>query len=95
VDLTAVERAATAAGLSLLGTTTQAAFLAGLGAGELLASLQANPSTTIQGYLEARSALVRMLDPAVTGRFAVLLFGRGMPAEPRLAGLAFPDPAGP
>jgi SAM-dependent MidA family methyltransferase len=95
VDLTAVERAATAAGLSLLGTTTQAAFLAGLGAGELLASLQANPSTTIQGYLEARSALVRMLDPAVTGRFAVLLFGRGIPAEPRLAGLAFPDPAGP
>jgi SAM-dependent MidA family methyltransferase len=95
VDLTAVERAATAAGLSLLGTTTQAAFLAGLGAGELLASLQANPSTTIQGYLEARSALVRMLDPAVTGRFAVLLFGRGMPAEPRPAGLAFPDPAGP
>jgi SAM-dependent MidA family methyltransferase len=95
VDLTAVERAATAAGLSLLGTTTQAAFLAGLGAGELLASLQAKPATTIQGYLEARSALVRMLDPAVTGRFAVLLFGRGIPAEPRLAGLAFPDPAGP
>ncbi|MCI0583310.1 MAG: SAM-dependent methyltransferase [Chloroflexi bacterium] len=88
VDLTAVERAAVAAGLTILGTTTQAAFLAALGAGELLASLQAAPSTTIQGYLEARSALIRMLDPAVTGRFAVLLFGRGMPDQPRLSGLA-------
>ena len=94
VDLTAVERAAAAAGLALLGSTTQAAFLAGLGAGELLASLQAAPSTTIQAYLEARSALVRMLEPGVSGRFAVLVFGRGIASEPRLSGLAFRAVAG-
>jgi SAM-dependent MidA family methyltransferase len=89
VDLTAVERAATAAGLTHLGTTTQAEFLAGLGAGDLLVALQADPATTVASYLEARSAFARMLDPAVAGRFAVAVFGRGIPAEPPLAGLAY------
>ncbi|MBA3877616.1 MAG: SAM-dependent methyltransferase [Anaerolinea sp.] len=92
VDLTAVERAATAAGLVHLGTTTQAAFLAGLGSGELLVALQQDSETTLQAYLDARSALFRMLDPQVTGRFAVMLFGRGLAGEPRLAGLAFRTP---
>lgn len=89
VDLTAVVGAATRAGLVHLGTTTQAAFLAGLRAGELLAGLQEDPATTIEAYLEARAALFRMLDPRVTGGFAVLAFGRDVPAEPPLAGLAY------
>jgi SAM-dependent MidA family methyltransferase len=89
VDLTAVVRAAAAAGLAHLGTTTQAAFLAGLGAGDLLAGLQGDPATTVEAYLEARSALFRMLDPRVTGGFAVLAFGRDVPAGPQLAGLAY------
>ncbi|HSO29630.1 MAG TPA: SAM-dependent methyltransferase [Candidatus Sulfomarinibacteraceae bacterium] len=89
VDLTAVARAAAATGLVHLGTTTQAAFLAGLGAGELLAGLQEDPATTLGTYLEARSALFRMLDPRVTGGFAVMAFGRDMAAEPPLAGLAY------
>jgi SAM-dependent MidA family methyltransferase len=80
VDLTAVERAAAAAGLASIGRTTQAAFLAALGTGELLVGLQADPATDLAGYLEARAALVRMLDPRVTGGFAVLAFGRGLPA---------------
>jgi SAM-dependent MidA family methyltransferase len=92
VDLTAVEWAAGAAGLELLGSTTQAAFLAGLGAGELLVGLQADPSTTLQGYLDARSALARMLDPGVTGRFAVMAFGRVVSPEPPLAGFALRQP---
>ena len=87
VDLTAVERAATAAGLTHLGTTTQAAFLARLGAGELLVGLQSDPATTLGPYLEARSALYRMLDPGVSGSFAVLAFGRDLPIEPPLLGL--------
>lgn len=95
VDLTAVGRAAAAAGLTHLGSTTQAAFLAGLGAGELLAGLQQNPATTLQSYLDARSALFRMLDPGVTGRFAVMAFGRGLPAEPPLAGLSYRLPGRP
>ena len=92
VDLTAVERAAADAGLVHLGTTTQAEFLASLGAGDLLVALQTDGQTDLEAYLEARSALFRMLDPGVTGRFAVLAFGRGLAAEPPLAGLAFRGP---
>ena len=88
VDLTAVARAATAAGLEPLGRATQAAFLASLGLGELLLSLQQEPGTTIEAYLEARSAVARMLDPRATGGFAVLAFGRGMRAGPPLRGFA-------
>ncbi|HET7702143.1 MAG TPA: SAM-dependent methyltransferase, partial [Candidatus Limnocylindrales bacterium] len=43
VDITAVERAAAVAGLSHLGSTTQAAFLTRLGAGELLVAEQTRP----------------------------------------------------
>ena len=89
VDLTAVERAAAAAGLDHLGTTTQAEFLTGLGAGDLLVGLQSEPSIDMGAYLEARSALFRLLDPSATGRFAVQLFGRSLPASPPLRGLAF------
>jgi SAM-dependent MidA family methyltransferase len=75
VDLTAVERAAEAAGLHPLGRTTQGQFLAGLGLGELLHALQSDPATTLERYLAARSAVVRMLDPRATG-FAVMEFER-------------------
>jgi SAM-dependent MidA family methyltransferase len=78
VDLTAVERAAAAAGLDPIGRTTQAQLLAALETGEFLVGLQGDPSTTLESYLEARSALARMLDPRATGRFAVLAFGRGL-----------------
>jgi SAM-dependent MidA family methyltransferase len=89
VDLTAVERAANAAGLDILGTTTQARFLAGLGVGELLVGLQGQRSLDIGEYLAARSALHRLLDPRATGRFAVLVFGRGVDPVPALGGLSF------
>ena len=92
VDLTAVELAAAAAGLDHLGTTRQAAFLAGLGAGELLVRLQDAPGTRLEDYLAARSALYRMLDPAATGAFAVVILGRGLDADPAFLGLAFRGP---
>ena len=75
-----------AAGLVHLGTTTQAAFLAGLGAGELLVAARPAPAATLQAYLEARSALVRMIDPAAMGRFRVMAFGRGCRTTRRCAG---------
>jgi SAM-dependent MidA family methyltransferase len=78
VDLTAVERAAAAAGLEPLGRTSQAMFLARLGIGELLVELQSRPGTDLASYLAAKSAVLRMLDPRATGGFAVLLFGRGL-----------------
>ena len=89
VDLTAVEHAAAECGLEHLGTASQSAFLAGLGIGDLLVSLQDGPPSELGAYLEARSAVVRLLDTAATGRFAVMLFGRHLPSEPPLRGLSF------
>ena len=87
VDLTAVERAMATAGLDHLGSTTQAAFLADLGAGELLVAEQTAPGASLQAYLETRSALVRMIDPGAMGRFRVLAFGRGLDRAVVLPGL--------
>jgi SAM-dependent MidA family methyltransferase len=89
VDITAVERAANAAGLRTIAMTTQAEMLAGLGAGELLADMRDRPDTSAADYLAARAALVRMIDPAVMGRFRVLAFGRGLPEPTGLSGLTF------
>ena len=89
VDVTAVERAAAAAGLSHLGTTTQAEFLVGLGTESLLQAIQADPATTLEDYLEVRSALLRLLDPAAMGRFRVMAFGRDWPPGATLAGLDY------
>ena len=86
VDITAVERAAAGAGLVHLGTTTQGRFLAALGAGELLVALQSGPDASLQAYLAARSALVRMIDPAAMGAFRVMSFGRGLPVDATLRG---------
>lgn len=89
VDVTAVERAAIAVGLSHVGTTTQAEFLVGLGAQDLLQAIQSDPATTLQDYLAVRSAVMRLLDPGAMGRFRVIGFGRGWPAGPPLAGFAY------
>jgi len=88
VDLTAVERAAVAAGLEPIASARQADFLADIGIGELLVALQSDPATTFESYLEARSALVRMLDPRATGSFSVLAFGRDLPPGTTLAGFS-------
>ena len=47
----------------------------------------------MQAYLEARSALVRMIDPAAMGRFRVLAFGRGLPPDGSRSGLRLPTPS--
>lgn len=90
VDVTAVERAAVAAGLTSLGRTRQAEFLAALGVGDILVGLQSSLATTLEAYLEARSAVVRMLDPRATGAFVVLAFGRGLGEEAALRGFGRP-----
>jgi len=91
VDFEALERAADLAGLDHLATVSQARFLDGLGIGELLVDLQTAPGTTLQGYLEARSALVRMIDPARMGGFRVMAFGRGIDRGSPLRGLGGMD----
>jgi SAM-dependent MidA family methyltransferase len=89
VDLTAIERAATAAGLESVGATSQAEFLAGLGITELMTEAQRDPATTMESYLALRSAVMRLLDPAATGGFKVLGFGRGLPPGTALRGFAW------
>jgi SAM-dependent MidA family methyltransferase len=89
VDVSAVERVAAAAGLSHLGTTTQAEFLVGLGTEDLLRAIQTDPATTLEDYLEVRSALMRLLDPGAMGRFRVMGFGQGWPDGPPLAGFGY------
>lgn len=89
VDVSAVERAAAVAGLTHLGTTTQAEFLVGLGTASLLQAVQADPKTTIEDYLALRSALMRLLDPAAMGRFRVMAFGRDWPVGALPAGFDY------
>ena len=84
-----MERAAADAGLDHLGTTTQAEYLVGLGTESLLQAIQADPATTIEGYLAVRSALMRLLDPSAMGRFRVMAFGRAWPAGPPPAGFDY------
>lgn len=87
VDFSALDRAAIAAGLTPLGSTSQAEFLIGLGAEELLEAVRSDPATTIEDWLAIRSAIRRLLDPRALGGFRVSILGRGVRAEPPLAGL--------
>lgn len=82
VDVTAVEGAAHRAGLSTLGTTTQAEALVSLGIEGRLQAIQADRATTFEEYAVVRSSLMRMLDPSAMGRFRVMVFGRGWPDLP-------------
>jgi SAM-dependent MidA family methyltransferase len=81
VDVTAVERAAHAAGLTTIGITTQAEALMGLGIEARLQAIQADRATTFEDYTLVRSALMRLLDPAAMGRFRVMAFGRDWPTN--------------
>jgi SAM-dependent MidA family methyltransferase len=76
VDISSLERAATEAGLALIGATTQGPFLARLGLGQMLAELGRNPDADAVAYLEARSAVARLLDPRHLGAFKVMAWGR-------------------
>jgi SAM-dependent MidA family methyltransferase len=87
VDLTAVRRAADAAGLTHLGTTTQAELLVAVGAGELVAARLQAPGASLQDALALRSALARLMDPRGMGGFTVLAFGRGIDPQADLPGL--------
>ncbi len=89
VDFSALERAAVSRGLSMLGLTSQAEFLVGVGTDELLDAVRSDPGTTMEDWLAVRSALGRLLDPRAMGGFRVCVLGRDLPGVPPLAGLAF------
>ena len=78
VDFTAVEWLASAAGFEPVRFETQSQFLVGAGLEQELQAIQASPQTTLDEYLRARSAIVRLLDPRHMGRFGVLTLGRNL-----------------
>lgn len=88
VDLTAVEQAARAQGFDLLGVTSQAEFIAGVGGDELLEAAR-REAASYQDYLALRFGVARLLDPRATGGFRVVILGRGVALGPPLAGLSF------
>ena len=88
VDLTAVEDAALATGLEVLGVTTQAEFLAGADGDDLLDEARRSAST-YEEYLTLRSGMARLLDPRAMGAFRVVVLGRDVSTLPRIRGLAF------
>lgn len=93
VDVTAVERAAAAAGLVTLGVTTQMEALAGLGIEARWMATRDDPTTSPETYTATRASLRRLLDPAALGRFRVMVFGRDWPPDaPTLGLLAFRIP---
>ena len=87
-----------AAGMTFAGLTTQGAFLAGLGLGDHLAAMQADPDTVMSEYLATQAVVMRLIDPGGLGRFRVLVMARDAPVEPPLRGFSVPrprsDPAG-
>jgi SAM-dependent MidA family methyltransferase len=89
VDWTTLERVAVEAGLVVLGRTTQAEFLTGLGLGDTLLAWSGRRGVDQAGYAAARAAVLRLLDPRALGGFGVLILARGMDAVPPLRGLAF------
>jgi len=91
VDTTALGAALAAAGLDLLGETSQAELLVGCGLEGLVQRRQAALATATEA-LELRSAVMRLLDPRHLGAYRAVLAGRGVPAEPPLRGLAYRMP---
>lgn len=89
VDFTTLARVGEEHGLTTLGSTTQARFLAALGIAD---ALQPGPGGDLAGlpleeHLARRRAVLELLDPAGLGRIRVLAQGRGVSGAP-LRGLA-------
>ncbi len=89
VDFTALKRAGMAAGLMPLGLTTQAAFLASLGLGEMLYNAT-QAATDPFVYIAERDAVIRLIEPSAMGRNRVLLQAKSVPPLPPLRGLSEP-----
>ena len=91
VDLTALRKAAAAAGLQPVTSTSQAALLAGAGLDDEIDRLRRGPEATLEGAIALRSALAHLMNPRGRGGFAVELFALGTPEhKSRMA-----DPANP
>ncbi|MBA3450758.1 MAG: SAM-dependent methyltransferase [Chloroflexia bacterium] len=90
VDFSALRETGERAGLVFAGQTTQGAFLASLGMGDLLVALGNDRQTTLPEYLAAQAAILRLIDPGGLGRFGVLIMARDAPISPPLLGFTIP-----
>ena len=88
-DLDALADGARAVGLEVVGQTTQAEFLVGVGLGELIDQARTRAGEDWAAHRLLRSAAARLLDPRQLGGYAVVVLGRGMPSEPALLGLGY------
>ena len=88
VDFSLLAEAAEREGMATAGFTTQAAFLASLGLGDLLVRLGQRPETTAAEYYAAQAAILRLVDPGGMGRFGVLVLAKDAPIAPPLRGFA-------
>ena len=87
VDLAAVRSAASGAGLTPIGETTQAELLSRVGTADLTAAYLRRPGATLQEALALRSAVARLMDTRGMGGFRVLAYGRGLPGDIALPAL--------
>jgi SAM-dependent MidA family methyltransferase len=79
VDFTSVRLAGTAAGLTDLGTTSQAQFLTALGIGEALT--RPPEASQLEAYYALRRSVMELTDASGLGRISVLVMGKDVPAE--------------
>jgi len=86
VDFDALAEAAVMGGMIDAGLTTQAEFLSALGMGDLLVAMQQDPEMTLEQYLAAQAAVLRLIDPGGLGRFRVLAMAKDVPLDPPLRG---------
>jgi SAM-dependent MidA family methyltransferase len=89
VDLDALADGAQAAGLEVIGRTSQAEFLVGVGLSDLLEEARAEAGEDWSKQLELRASVGRLLDPRHLGGYTVVALGKGVDAEPLLRGFGF------
>jgi SAM-dependent MidA family methyltransferase len=89
VDLDALADGARAAGLQVIGTTTQAEFLVGVGLSELLEEARALAGEDWAKQLELRASAGRLLDPQHLGGYAAVALSRGVESPTPLRGFGF------
>lgn len=91
VDFDALSQAGVEGGMELAGLTTQAEFLSALGMGDLLVTMQRDPEMTLEQYLAAQAAVLRLIDPGGLGRFRVLAMAKKVAIEQPLRGFRRPS----
>jgi SAM-dependent MidA family methyltransferase len=91
VDTTALAAALAAAGLDVLGETSQAELLVGCGLEDLFRQGIGAAAGAAEA-LELRGAVMRLLDPRHLGGFRAVLAGRGITVEPPLRSFAYRMP---